>query len=102
MEQAYTQVNNSGDSQIDDSQTGSQIAPINDGQVLSIDRSTRWQVRQRLQELDILCDCSANGKLWVVVDTPVALVQVRSVLQQWSMSRQVLVEQLEKCWQYSG
>ncbi len=71
-------------------------------QVISCDRSARWQVCHRLQELDICCDCLADGRLRVLANTPVALMQVRSVLQQWSMSRSALVGQLEKCWQCSG
>lgn len=77
-------------------------AQLNPGQVIAIDRSSRWQIRHRLQELDIVCECLADGRLRVLADTPAALIQLRSVLQQWSLSSQALADQLERCWQQSS
>lgn len=74
---------------------------LNPGQVIAIDRSRRWQICQRLQELDIFCECLADGSLRVLVNTPVALLQLRSVLQQESLSPRTLADQLERCWQQS-
>lgn len=67
-------------------------------QTLSIARSDRWQVCHRLTELDIVATCSKNGSLAVEIHHPIDLLQVRSVLQQLSASRQQLVDLLERCW----
>lgn len=75
---------------------------IENGQVISIDRHVRWQVRQRLQELNVSCECLADGSLRVLANTPVALVQIRSVLQHYSMPRSALIEQFENCWRLSN
>ncbi|HEY9697944.1 MAG TPA: Asr1405/Asl0597 family protein [Trichocoleus sp.] len=67
-------------------------------QAIIIDRSTRWQALQRLQELEISCSCSSDGGLIVEVNTPTAIVQVQSVVQQLTASRRSLVHQLDRCW----
>lgn len=68
-------------------------------QIVTIARSDRWQVCYRLQELDISCTCPADGNLVVDLDTPVALAQLWSVMQQLTGSRQQMIEWLERCWQ---
>jgi hypothetical protein len=67
--------------------------------VLSISRCDRWQAHQRLLELGIPCQCEAEGFLRVEVNSPLALVQLQSVVQQFTASRQDLLGWLEACWQ---
>jgi hypothetical protein len=66
--------------------------------ISTIHRSDRWQVRHRLQELDIPCDCSANGLLSVKIYHPIAILQLRSVIQQTTAARADLIVWLERCW----
>ena len=70
------------------------------GQLVSIPRSDRWQVYARLQELDIPCTCLGDGSFQATIDTPLAALQLRSVIGQVTFSRRQLVEQLERCWHY--
>jgi hypothetical protein len=66
--------------------------------VLGVEWVNRWQVYQRLQELDIPCSCEANQPLKVEINNPLAMVQVWSVIQQLTASRQDLICSLEQCW----
>lgn len=68
-------------------------------QVLTISRCDRWQAYQRLQELDIPCQCLPDGRLGVEINHPIALWQIRSVVQQLTASRTELIAWLEQCWQ---
>jgi hypothetical protein len=70
------------------------------GQLVSISRSDRWQVHARLQELDISCTCLENGSFQAEVQTPLAALQLWSVVHRFTASRHQLVKQLERCWQY--
>lgn len=67
--------------------------------VLTISRCDRWQACQRLQELDIPCDCRTDGHLHVEIHHPIVLLQLRSVIQQITASRTELITWLERCWQ---
>lgn len=71
-------------------------------QVLTISRCDRWQVYQRLQELSIACRCTVTGQLEVEIHSPLTIVQLRSVIQQFTRSRGELVGWLERCWQADG
>lgn len=71
------------------------------GQVVKISRSDRWQVYQRLQELEIPCCCSDDGLLRVEVENVLMALQVRSVVQQITGSRPELTRWLETCWHTS-
>lgn len=66
--------------------------------VLTISRCDRWQACQRLQELEIPCDCRADGHLHVEINRPIVLLQLRSVIQQLTASRSELIDWLERCW----
>lgn len=66
--------------------------------VLGVEWVNRWQVYQRLQELDIPCSCEPNQPLRVEINNPLAMVQVWSVIQQLTASRQDLIFSLEQCW----
>ncbi|MEY2913777.1 MAG: hypothetical protein RLZZ184_3086 [Cyanobacteriota bacterium] len=66
--------------------------------VIDIDWADRWQVYQRLQELDIICICETNQPLIVEINNPTAAIQLWSVIQQFSASRQDLIENIENSW----
>jgi len=66
--------------------------------VIDIDWADRWQVYQRLQELDIICVCETNQPLTVEINNPTAAIQLWSVIQQFSASRQDLIENIENSW----
>ncbi len=68
-------------------------------QVSNISRCDRWQAHQRLQDLDISCQCSTTGQLEVEINGLVTALQVRSVVQQFTASRPELIDWLERCWQ---
>ena len=65
---------------------------------VEVDWADRWQVYKRLQELDIPCSCETNQPLRVETNTPLAMVQLWSVIQQLTASRQDLIWSLECCW----
>jgi hypothetical protein len=65
---------------------------------LEVDRVDRWQVYQRLQELDIPCWCETNQPLRVEINNPLAIVQLSSVMQRLRASRQDLIWSLEDSW----
>lgn len=66
--------------------------------VIDIDWANRWQVYQRLQELDIICICETNQPLMVEINNPTAAIQLWSVIQQFSASRQDLIKNIENSW----
>jgi hypothetical protein len=67
--------------------------------VSTIDRCDRWQVSQRLQELNIASYCLPDGQLSIDIQHPIDIVQLRSVIQQSTASRADLLDWLERCWQ---
>ncbi|NET35579.1 MAG: hypothetical protein F6K19_26740 [Cyanothece sp. SIO1E1] len=71
---------------------------ISVGQVIAIPRGDRWRIYRRLQELRIPCACLKDGSLRVDVNHGLALILVRSTVQQFMASRQELVTWLERCW----
>jgi len=70
--------------------------------VSTIDRCDRWQVSQRLQELNISCQCASDGQLTIEIQHPIDILQLRSVIQQSTASRTDLLDWLERCWQVRG
>ncbi|MGD1943171.1 MAG: Asr1405/Asl0597 family protein [Leptolyngbyaceae cyanobacterium] len=68
------------------------------GQVVAVQRCDRWSIYRRLQELNIPCACPADGTLRVEVNDATALVLARSTIRQFTTSRQVGVDWLERCW----
>lgn len=64
-----------------------------------VNQADRWQVYQRLQELDIACECSINQPLRVDIHSPIAAIQLQSVIKQFTADRPALVEWLERCWE---
>jgi hypothetical protein len=69
---------------------------------IAISRSDRWQVYHRLRDLDIPAYCLPDGGLRADISTPVAALQLRSVMAQVTASRQDLVEFLDRCWCAKG
>jgi hypothetical protein len=66
--------------------------------IVEVNWADRWQVYQRLQELDIPCWCEVDQPLKVAVDNLTAAVQLWSVMRQFTASRQDLIVTLEYCW----
>jgi hypothetical protein len=66
--------------------------------VLGVSWTDRWQVYQRLRELDIPCNCEANQPLEVEIPNPTIAMQIWSVTRQFTASRQELIATLEGCW----
>ncbi|MDX2273565.1 MAG: hypothetical protein NW237_16665 [Cyanobacteriota bacterium] len=69
-----------------------------DGQVVHVNLSERWGIWRRLQELGIPACCTEDGQLRVDVSDPITVLQVRSVVQQFHLSRSQLIGWLERCW----
>jgi hypothetical protein len=67
--------------------------------ILEVSWADRWQVYQRLQELGIPCWCESNQPLKVEIDSPMAAIQLWSLMRQFTHTRQDLIWILEKCWQ---
>lgn len=67
--------------------------------VIGVNWADRWQVYQRLQELDIPCCCETNQPLQVEINNPLTVVQLWCVMQQFTASRQDLIWTLERSWQ---
>ena len=59
----------------------------------------RWQVYQRLLELQIPCECRCNSPLQVELASPLKLWQFWSVMWRVSASRNTLSNYLDQCWQ---
>ncbi len=58
----------------------------------------RWQVYHRLQELDIMCQCSSYQPLQVNLQTPTEVIQLWSVVRRVSQPRQALIALLNQSW----
>ena len=67
--------------------------------ILTVKRTYRWDVFHRLQELGIECECSTNKPLLVHLNSPTTIVQISSVVRQFTASRQELIDWLDDCWQ---
>ncbi|MFM7406439.1 MAG: Asr1405/Asl0597 family protein [Cuspidothrix sp.] len=70
----------------------------NKNHVIDINWADRWQVYQRLQELDITCICEINEPLTVEIKNTTTAIQIWSVVKRFTASRQDLIENLEKSW----
>lgn len=74
-------------------------APQTWGQTLiTVHRCDRWSIQRRLQELDIPCDCPADGTLRVDVSDAVALMLVHSIVRRFTLSRGEAADWLDRCW----
>ncbi|WP_243902422.1 Asr1405/Asl0597 family protein [Aetokthonos hydrillicola] len=70
-------------------------------QIVEVNWADRWQVYQRLQELDIRCSCGSNQPLTVEISNSTVAIQLWSVLRQLTTPRQDLIRNLEQCWRNS-
>lgn len=66
--------------------------------VVEVNWADRWQIYQRLKELDICCCCETNQPLQVEIDSPVALIQFWCVMQRFTACRPELVQILKDSW----
>jgi hypothetical protein len=66
--------------------------------VVGVSWADRWQVYQRLQELGIPCWCEANQPLTAEINNPTAAIQLWSVMQRFTLTRQELIWTLEHSW----
>ncbi len=66
---------------------------------LDVQQVNRWQVYQRLQELQVPCRCGCHRPLEVALPTPLKLWQFWNVVRRFSASRETLSHYLEQCWQ---
>ncbi|MBD2437176.1 Asr1405/Asl0597 family protein [Nostoc sp. FACHB-110] len=66
--------------------------------VVKVNWADRWQVYQRLKELDIPCSCEINQPLQVETAHPLAIVQVWCVLRRFTDCRQEMIRFLENSW----
>jgi hypothetical protein len=71
------------------------------GETIDVARQDRWQVYQRLQELDISCSCTLEQPLQTQIQSPTEAWQLWSVVQQLTAPRQDLVLWLKRCWNVS-
>ncbi|WP_392530250.1 Asr1405/Asl0597 family protein [Nostoc sp. C117] len=71
---------------------------IENKHVVEVNWADRWQVYQRLKELDIPCSCASNQPLQVEISSATAVVQLWSVIRRFSASRQDQIWTLESCW----
>jgi len=70
-------------------------------QIVEVNWADRWQVYQRLQELDVPCWCGTNQPLTIEISNPTVAVQLWSVMRQLTAERQHLIQTLEQCWRNS-
>jgi predicted DNA-binding transcriptional regulator AlpA len=70
-------------------------------QQLEVTGMERWQIYQRLQELEISCRCNSYGALFVNYSDAIAIAQVWSVARHVRMQRSELTQWLEQCWKRS-
>jgi len=66
--------------------------------VVEVNWADRWQVYQRLHELDIPCCCETNQPLQVEIANPLAMVQFWCVMRRFTDCRQNLIQILENSW----
>ena len=74
-------------------------APKQAKEVLEVNSTLRWQVYQRLQELDVCCECNCHQPLKVDCQCYTDIIQIWSVVRQQTASRAELVGFLNSCWQ---
>ncbi|MGF1482300.1 MAG: Asr1405/Asl0597 family protein [Cyanophyceae cyanobacterium] len=73
--------------------------PSSDNYVIAVDRSERWEIYRRLQELHISCQCSPHQPLQVQILDSTAAIQLWSIVKQSTSSRYELISWLHRCWQ---
>ncbi|QEP99922.1 hypothetical protein RHP47_00055 [Thermosynechococcus sp. QKsg1] len=69
--------------------------------LIAVQWQLRWPIYQRLIDLEVPCDYAPYQPLRVEVNSPLAALQVWSVVRQVSAPRETLINWLEHCWQCS-
>ncbi|PSF38719.1 hypothetical protein C7H19_04215 [Aphanothece hegewaldii CCALA 016] len=67
-------------------------------QALSLKGSERWEVYQRLQELEVICSCQSHEPLRVSLQTPTDLILLWCVSRRVTSGRSELLCWLKRCW----
>lgn len=67
-------------------------------EVLEVNAALRWQIFSRLQELNIACECAGYKPLKVDYSNVLDVIQIWSVVKQFSAPKNELVSFLNKCW----
>ncbi len=78
--------------------TADSLADTTADYIVQVDRSDRWLVYHRLQELGIDCQCSADGRLSARLASAHDAIQIWSVVQQLTQPRRWQLDWLERCW----
>lgn len=68
------------------------------GEIVEVTGLERWQVYQRLRELEIPCWCATGQPLRVEIRTPAAAALLWSVFRQLQAPRREQISWLEHCW----
>lgn len=68
-------------------------------ELLAINKSDRWSIYRRLQELEISCHCEIEKPLKVRIGTPTAALQLWCIARRYRTSRHQQLDFLEDCWQ---
>ncbi len=66
---------------------------------ITVQQLERWEVYQRLRELQIPCQCSCNQPLEVELSSPLTVWQFWNIMRRVFASRETLSHYLEQCWQ---
>lgn len=64
-----------------------------------ITASDRWLVYQRLQELEIPCQCEIYQPLRVQIPSSQTAIQLWSTIRSLTASRPELINFLKRCWE---
>lgn len=70
------------------------------GYVITVARSDRWVIHQRLQEMSIASACPFDGSLRVDVSTGMDILLIRSIVLRMTADRADLMTWLERCWHH--
>lgn len=69
---------------------------------INLKQLERWEVYQRLRDLEIPCQCSCHEPLEVELNSPLMVWQFWNVMRRVFSSRKTLAHYLEQCWQLSS
>lgn len=67
-------------------------------QVATVQGIIRWEIYNRLQELEIPCWCSSGEPLAVDISSPNHLIQFWKISRRVSASRDEMIQVLENNW----
>jgi hypothetical protein len=73
---------------------------INVIQLMDRNQPERWQLYDRLRELDIECYCGGSQPLQMHLAGAFSAIQAWSVMRQMCESKDCLRSWLEQCWQF--